>query len=86
MQRPVNKIYVIPRAAASGSCCSPAPSVTSSMTSPSPDPDASRRSNDAVNGASITSSGGVLCACCHHPVLGFRYRCLLCQDYDLCSR
>jgi len=27
---------------------------------------------------------GVVCQCCHQPVKGFRYKCVSCQNYDLC--
>ena len=29
---------------------------------------------------------GVYCVCCHRGVIGFRYKCLVCPDYDICAR
>ena len=29
---------------------------------------------------------GVHCASCHRNVVGFRYKCLVCSDYDICAR
>ena len=29
---------------------------------------------------------GVYCVCCHRGVVGFRYKCLVCPDYDICAR
>jgi len=29
---------------------------------------------------------GVHCNCCAFPVVGVRYKCVICVDYDLCSR
>lgn len=29
---------------------------------------------------------GVYCVCCHRNVVGFRYKCLVCPDYDICAR
>ena len=27
-----------------------------------------------------------LCTCCHRPVRGFRYKCIVCPHYDLCIK
>eukprot|EP00092_Neocalanus_flemingeri_P000062 GFUD01000064.1.p1 GENE.GFUD01000064.1~~GFUD01000064.1.p1 ORF type:complete len:712 (-),score=186.20 GFUD01000064.1:96-2231(-) len=28
---------------------------------------------------------GIICSCCHHQVRGFRYKCVVCPNYDMCG-
>jgi len=38
---------------------------------------------------SLNSSGeehpGIICCCCHQQVKGFRYKCVVCPNYDMCG-
>ncbi|KAI8425630.1 hypothetical protein MSG28_011446 [Choristoneura fumiferana] len=29
---------------------------------------------------------GIVCDSCHMPILGFRYKCVSCEDFDLCQK
>ncbi|XP_047984983.1 protein ref(2)P isoform X2 [Leguminivora glycinivorella] len=39
-----------------------------------------------LSGPSTTHHIGVVCDNCEAPVSGYRYKCTVCADYDLCSR
>jgi len=38
-----------------------------------------------VNCSSETHHG-IICTCCHELVKGFRYKCIICSNYDICQR
>ncbi len=40
------------------------------------------------NAAAVSGDehAGVCCICCHQAIVGFRYKCVVCPNYDICAR
>ena len=44
-----------------------------------------QQEEDEADGASTTHTGVMCDSCDKAPIVGFRYKCVVCQDYDLCA-
>jgi hypothetical protein len=42
--------------------------------------------SSAVCSTPTEENNGMICVSCHGPIHGFRYKCVTCAKYDLCSR